>query len=281
MPMETITGEQELERAGFAWRESDEGVRALVCKPLEHEGFANAFSTRRGGVSPMPHDALNLAGFSDDTAENIYENRRRFFKLLGGEWKFSGCWQVHGADVRVVRDVRDTRSEEEHCDALTTREARVLLGIKTADCVPVLLADARTGACAGAHAGWRGTLAEIVGRTLRRMTLEFGTRSGDVRAAIGPAALACCYEVGAEVIESFGRKFPRAGKWFTPTRDGHALVDLQRANREQLIEVGVRAENIHTLSLCTMCRTDLFFSYRREKSIYGKTGRLLSVVGRA
>lgn len=278
--METITDEQETTRAGFAWREGAAGVRALVCEPLEREGFVNAFSTRVGGVSPMPHGALNLAGFSDDTAENIQENRRRFFALLGGGWRFSGCWQVHGASVRVVEDVSDARSEEEHCDALATRLTGVLLGIKTADCIPVLLADARTGACAGAHAGWRGTLAGIVGRTLSRMEAEFGTRAQDVRAAVGPAALRCCYEVGTEVVEAFNAKFPRACEWFTPTREGHALADLQRANREQLIEAGVLAERIHTLLLCTMCRTDLFFSYRREKSAYGRTGRLLSVIGR-
>jgi YfiH family protein len=279
--METITDELELKRAGFCWRTGDAGVRALVCEPLEGDGFANAFSTRAGGVSSMPHSgALNLAGFSDDSAENINENRRRFFQVLGGEWTFSGCWQIHSAEVRVVKDAADPLSEEEHCDALATRLRGVLLGIKTADCVPVLLADTRTGACAAAHAGWRGTLAEIVRRTLARMDAEFGTRAPDVRACIGAAALGCCYEVGAEVIEAFHEKFPRADGWFEPTREGHALVDLQRANRDQLIESGVHDERIHALPLCTMCRTDLFFSYRRDRSVYGKTGRLLSVIGR-
>jgi hypothetical protein len=156
----------------------------------------------------------------------------------------------------------------------------VLLGVKTADCVPVLLGDARTGACAAVHAGWRGTLAEIVGRALERLSAEYGTRAEDVRAAIGPAARGCCYEVGREVIDAFGEKFPRAGEWFRGTREGHALVDLQRASLEQLVAAGVPAARVHTLPLCTMCRTDLFFSYRREKKLHGRTGRLLSVVGR-
>ena len=119
--METITTETELERAGFKWRENEEGVRALVCAPLEREGFANAFSTRGGGVSPFPENSLNLAGFDQDSAENIRENRRRFMSLLGEGWTLAACWQVHGSDVRVVRDAEDTQSEREHCDALTTR----------------------------------------------------------------------------------------------------------------------------------------------------------------
>ncbi|MGB8508574.1 MAG: laccase domain-containing protein, partial [Pyrinomonadaceae bacterium] len=116
---------------------------------------------------------------------------------------------------------------------------------------------------------------------LERMRAKFGTDPSDVRAAIGPAARACCYEVGPEVVKAFAEKFPRAAAWFTPTREGHAFADIQRANVAQLVEGGVRAERIHVLPLCTMCRTDLFFSYRREKRQNERTGRLMSVVGRA
>jgi copper oxidase (laccase) domain-containing protein len=108
----------------------------------------------------------------------------------------------------------------------------------------------------------------------------YGTNTADVRSAIGPAAGACCYEVGHEVVEAFHKRFPDAAELFTPTREGHALIDLQRANRDQLIATGVPAEAIHIAPLCTMCRTDLFFSYRREKSLYGRTGRLMSVIGK-
>lgn len=284
MPMETITiDDAELAAAGFYWRER-EGVRALVCGPLEGEGFTNAFSTRTGGVSPMPEGALNLAGFDDDAAANIHENRRRFLSLLGGGWELAACWQVHGSDVRLVRGAGEAQSRTEdervYCDALATNLPNVLVGVKTADCVPVLLADARSGACAAVHAGWRGTLSGIVLRALERLSEEYGARAADVRVGIGPAARGCCYEVGPEVVESFREKFPRAADWFTASRDGHALVDLHRANREQLTGAGVPAERVHTLPLCTMCRTDLFFSYRREKRLHGRTGRLLSVIGR-
>src|ERR1043165_2399646 len=112
MPMETITSDQELAEAGFYWRERD-GVRALVCQPLEQDGFVNGFSTRNGGVIDMPHDALSLAGFHDDAAENILENRRRFLKLFPGERSLAGCWQVHGADVRVVNSVAEAKPAED------------------------------------------------------------------------------------------------------------------------------------------------------------------------
>ena len=283
--MEIITDETELARAGFYWREQDTTL-ALASARLDELGFANAFSTRLGGVSPMPEAALNLAGFNDDAAENIYENRRRFLNLFEGEWALASCWQMHGVDVRAVSSVEDTRRPEKalgetvYCDALTTRAPRILVGVKTADCVPILLADSQTGACAAVHAGWRGTVSQIVARTLERMSAEYGTRASDVHAAIGPAAGGCCYEVGREVIEAFHEKFPDAGALFTRTRDGHALVDLQRANREQLAAAGLSPANIQTAPLCTMCRTDLFFSYRREKRTHGRTGRLMSVIGR-
>lgn len=277
--MEIITDETELASAGFYWREREQ-VRVLVCAPLEQEGFTNAFSTRLGGVSPMPQDALNLAGFHEDDAENIYENRRRFLRLFDGEWTLTAVWQMHGADVRIVRDAEDARSDTVRCDALTTNAAHILLAVKSADCVPVILGDPRTGACAAVHAGWRGTIARIIPRTLERMNEEYGTNALDVRAVIGPAAGACCYEVGAEVIAAFHEKFADADTLLTPTRTGHARLSLQRANREQLVNAGVQPDRIHIAPLCTICRTDLFFSYRREKSIYGKTGRLMSVIGR-
>jgi YfiH family protein len=274
-----------LARAGFGWRER-EGVRALVCALLDAEGFANGFSTRAGGCSPMPKDALNLAGFDEDDAANIHENRRRFLALFQDRkqtWRLATCWQVHSANVRRVvpldaNDAFDTN--EERCDALTTDAPHILLGVQTADCVPIILGDARTGACAAVHAGWRGTAASIVSATLERMREEYGTRAADVRACIGPAALVCCYEVGREVIETFRARFDYTDELLVPTREGHARIDLQRANHRQLTGTGVLPERIHTAPFCTICRNDLFFSYRREKKLYGRTGRLLAVVGK-
>ena len=285
IPMEMITSDDNLTEAGFYWRETG-GVRALVCAPLEEDGFVNGFSTRLGGVSDMPANALSLAGFHDDAAENILENRRRFLKLFPGEWTLAGCWQVHGADVRVVQSVADAKPAENtlgetvYCDVVVSDAQGVLAGVKTADCVPILIGDPVTGAFAAVHAGWRGTLATAVIAGVERLAKEYDARPEDLRVAIGASAGPCCYEVGSEVIEAFTSKFADGEKLFTPTRPGHATVDLLRANREQLRSTGVKAERIHTAPICTMCRTDLFFSYRREKSLHGKVGRLMAVVGR-
>ncbi len=257
-----------------------------MCAPLEQDGFTNGFSTRFGGISPMPHLALNLAGFNEDTAENILENRRRFLKLFGDGWNLAGCWQMHGTDVRVVQDsseakpARDSTGDTIYCDAVVSNAPQVLAGVKTADCVPLLVGDPATGSFAAVHAGWRGTFAGVVLYALERLTKEYGAQTKDLRVAIGPSAAACCYEVGTEVIEGFKERFPDADDLFTPTLEGHARIDLIKANRDQLVSAGVQADRIHAAPLCTMCRTDLFFSYRREKRVHGMVGRLMAVIGR-
>lgn len=285
MPMETITKENTaLESSGFYWRYHGE-VRALVCRPLETAGFVNAFSTRIGGVSPMPDSSLNLAGFNEDAAENIYENRRRFLKIFSGEWIIAGCWQVHGAEVRRISDENEAKpkpgilGDDQYCDSLISSTPHVLLAVKTADCVPVLLGDPETRAFAAVHAGWRGTSKSIVRQTLTRLEQDYGVRASKLRAAIGPAANGCCYEVGSDVINLFRERFSRVEHLFTPTKPGHARIDLQQANRDQLIDAGVNADRIHIAPFCTMHHNDLFFSYRREKQLRGRVGRLMSVIG--
>ena len=288
MPMEMITtiavdDDDALSRAGFSWRTHPNGVRVLTCASLERAGFANAFSTRAGGCSSLPTTgALNLAGFDEDAAANIHENRRRFLELFDEGWALAVCWQMHGTEVHLVTDADAARrSEEVRADALATDAPRVLVGVKTADCVPIVLGDARTGACAAVHAGWRGAAASIVVRALERLREAYGTDPADVRAAIGPAALDCCYEVGTEVLEAFRARFAYAEELFTLTRPEHARIDLHEANRRQLLDAGLDAARVHAAPLCTMCRPDLFFSYRRDRPLHGRTGRLLSVIGRA
>src|SRR2546430_10296413 len=179
MPMEMITDDPAIESAGFYWRERDD-VRALICAPLETDGFTNAFSTRLGGVSPFPRDALNLAGFNEDDAENIYENRRRFLKLFDGDWTLAGCWQIHSADVRVVHDPQEAKpkpgvlGDDQYCDALVSSTPKILLAVKTADCVPILIRDPLTRSFAAVHAGWSGTTASIVMSAINEMEIECG-----------------------------------------------------------------------------------------------------------
>ncbi len=254
-------------------------MQVLVCRPLEEKGFVNGFSTRLGGVSDFPKDSLNLAGYDEDSAENIAENRKRFLQVFGGDFRLASCWQIHSADVRVIKNFNDAKDGNYKMDALVSNAPKVLLGVKTADCVPVLIGDTKTKAFAAIHAGWRGTVNSIVKNTIEKMCENYGTNAKDLICAIGAAACGRNYEVGQDVIDAFAEKFSTGGKLFTPTREGHALIDLHLANKEQLLSIGVLPENIFTAPLCTIERTDLFFSYRVEKKLYGKTGRLMAVIG--
>ena len=251
----------------------------LVSTALQEKGFANGFSTRLGGVSAFPENDLNLAGFDEDSSENIYENRRRFLRVFNGGYTLTTAWQVHGDDIKTVKSPEDVSETDAKFDALISNLPEVLIGVKTADCVPVLLGDPVKKAFAAVHAGWRGTVQSIVVKAIEKMKVEYGTDPAELICAIGPAAGCKNYEIGQDVIDAFGDKFSTSGKLFTPTSEGHALIDLHLANKDQLIGAGVLEENIYTAPFCTMERPDLFFSYRLEKKRYGKTGRLLSVIG--
>ena len=254
-------------------------MKVLVCKPLEQAGFVNGFSTRVGGVSDFPDKSLNLAGFDEDLAENIYENRRRFLNALGADLKLATAWQVHGDGVKVVATDEAIANSEERFDGLVSRMQGVLVGVKTADCVPILIGDIRNKAFAAVHAGWRGTVRSIVVRAIEKMQADFGCEPQDMIAAIGPAAGCKNYEIGLDVIHEFTSAFKGAEKYFVPTSEEHAYIDLHLANKDQLLSCGVPMDAIYTAPYCTMDRIDLFFSYRVEKKLFGKTGRLLSVIG--
>lgn len=285
MPMDNIMVQQSaisdetLADSGFYWRERN-GIKVLVCQALEENGFANGFSTRLGGVSPFPAGDLNLAGFDEDTAENIFENRRRFFDVFEGDFQLATSWQVHGDGVKKIETDEDIARSDEKFDALISNLPKVLVGVKTADCVPVLLGDKTTGAFAAIHAGWRGTVQSIVRKAVEDMIKIYGTNPKDLVCAIGPAAGCENYEIGQEVIDAFAENFSESEKYLTETREGHALIDLNLANKDQLIAARVAGDNIFVAPFCTMTRTDLFFSYRAEKKKFGRTGRLLSVIGR-
>ena len=293
-----VADDRTLAESGFYWRERN-GIKMLVCRSLEQAGFANGFSTRLGGVSSLetlngstapPAEAavtrsvqggeLNLAGFNEDSRENIYENRRRFLALFQKEYRLATAWQVHGDNIRFVREHGETGDADERADALVSNLGDILLGVKTADCVPVLIGDPATGAFSAIHAGWRGTVQSIVTKAVATLREEFSSEPTDLICAIGPAAGCELYEVGQDVIDTFAQNFPNGGKYFTETRPGHAMVDLRSANSDQLISAGVRAENIFMAPFCTMERVDLFFSYRIEKKRFGRTGRLMSVIGK-
>lgn len=278
------------------------GVQVLQAGALQRlPWLVHGFSTRPGGASRLEKEAgvLNL-GFTDwDTRENVHANRAKFFAALGAAgMKLVTLRQIHSDIVRVL----DSAPEQSlRGDAVVTRAPGLLLAVQTADCVPLLLADTRRRVVAVVHAGWRGTLRRVAAKTLGRMRMDFGTNPRDVIAVLGPAIGRGCYEVGPEVAQAYAAQFAQAREWFdgpfdrlatgeepnplkwlTMVPPGHdpppprVQLDLIAANRWQLADAGVSEAHIIAGNLCTACRTDLFFSYRREG---GRTGRLLGVVG--
>lgn len=157
------------------------------------------------------------------------------------------------------------RKNEPICegDALITDRPGCLIGIKTADCVPILLADPATGAVGAVHAGWRGTAQSIVARTVREMSARWGVNPENLRAAIGPAIGVCCYQVGVEVARRFGIEC-----------SGAVHLDLAQINHQQLVDMGVK--DVWVSGECTFCSPGRFYSFRREKE---EAGRMLSYIG--
>ena len=168
--------------------------------------------------------------------------------------------QVHSATCVVAEGPAGRLGEG---DALLENRPGSAVAIKTADCIPILLADPRNRAVAAVHAGWRGTVAEIARHAVETMRQNFGTRPEDLRAAIGPGIGKCCYEVGPEVALQFGET-------------GRAHIDLSAANRRQLLAAGLGADRIYSAGLCTMCLSDEFHSFRRDREA---AGRMFSFVG--
>jgi len=264
--------------------------------------LVHAFSTRHGGVSRVyGGKALNLGFTEHDSRVAVEKNRALFIKKLGPigrkPWTLITLRQVHSDLIhRVDRPPEDMLSG----DGLITNIPGLLLGIQTADCLPVILVDRKTRAVGVFHAGWRGTLKRIVEKGVGEMNRRFGTSRRDILAAIGPGVQGCCYKVGEDVREKFRSQFDYADLLFRevkesdPVRDkypllfltarapGHSelpvnlFLDLVEANRRQLIDAGVAAKNIEPSFPCTVCHTDLLFSHRAEK---GVTGRLMGIVG--
>jgi YfiH family protein len=289
------------------------GLEILVAKVFDSVPWVvHGFSTRRGGASRLDEVAALNLGFTEwDSRGAVAQNRAGFLhamedskleeKLVATiamEKSLVTLRQIH-SDVVHVFSKAPARPPQG--DAALCRQPGLLLGIQTADCVPILMADRRRRVVAAIHAGWRGTLARVVAKTLGRMRLEFGTRPEDVVAALGPAIGPCCYEVGPEVAQAFSGQFAEAADWFagpfeslatgeepnplpwlTMMPPGHqppperVQLDLRDANRWQLVEAGVNPRNIAVSAFCTACRSDLFFSYRKEGA---RTGRMMSVIG--
>ena len=258
----------------FEWRQLDAGT-ALVCRPLEAVA-RHLFTTRSwilGSSGSAPGDTASWS----DIARSMDVEPDRLLR----------AHQVHGASVVVQRA---GRAGVEHADAdvILSDDPSVVPSIQTADCVPLLIADSRTGSVAAAHAGWRGVSLRVPAVTVRALAEAFGSRPSVLLAAIGPAIGSCCYEVGADVrsqLEAAGLPATDLSRWLhsepdrSPanppleglrSRAGHWFLDLWTAARDQLIEAGVPAGQVFTAELCTASHPGAFCSYRRDGSRAGR-----------
>lgn len=181
--------------------------------------------------------------------------------------------QVHGAEVLIYDQHTRALTYPLPYDAVITDKKRIALGISTADCLPILMIDRSKKVIAAIHAGWRGMWRGVVQKTARTMIESFESSPEDILAGIGPAIGPCCYEVGRDVVSLF-QNSSDSPREFIQEREGNTYLDLSRAAQLELTQVGIPPENIEAIPLCTACRKDLFYSYRRE----GKTGRQLSFI---
>ncbi len=243
---------------------------------LDAAGFRHAFFTREGGVSPPPWDSLNFAVPVGDDPESVRENLRRAAAALGvPPARLYMPSQVHGTASRVLTgaEARDdvVRSTG---DVALSRVPGVACGVRSADCVPILVADRGTGAVAAVHSGWRGTVAGAAGAGVAALRALSGGE-GDLLAAIGPHISACCFEVGDDVAATLAACSP-AGDGALVTAPGRKTrVDLRRIVHAQLEAAGVEPGRIDDVAGCTVCEPGRFHSFRRDGA---RSGRLLSAI---
>jgi len=186
--------------------------------------------------------------------------------------------QVHRAGVAVARRGRTGPWARPEADVIVSDDELSAIGVRVADCAPVLLADRRTGAVGAAHAGWRGTVQDAAGAAVRAMTCELASDPGDLVAAIGPCLGPCCGEVGDEVPQAFaeaGHDTERLGRWFSRGPSGRLHLDLWTANADQLIVAGLDPAHVHVARLCTKTHADLFHSFRAARE---RAGRMVAAI---
>jgi hypothetical protein len=313
---------QELIPAAPLPRTAPNGVQWLAVPAWKKMNWLwHGFSTRRGGLSRAycADDApgeLNLGFTKEDDRDTVARNRRLFADAVSGDpsTPLADLHQIHSnlvllthaadasCDRRLSAGVPGDRSSSLgwSADGLMTSEPGLLLGVKTADCIPILVADRKQRAVAAFHAGWRGTVERIVESGIGRMRLQFGSRPEDLIAAIGPGIGPCCYAVGEEVLSSFESQFAYARSLFREVYDsdpvrkkypllfmtqrapGHSQIgpslhlNLIEANRRQLLAAGLKPRAIYIVGGCTSCHRELFFSHRGSE---GHAGRMMSVIG--
>jgi YfiH family protein len=231
-----------------------------------HKRLVHAVFTRHGGVSNAPFDTLNTSYGTDDDPDRITMNLKIIEETIGAR-HLTFMNQIHGKEILVLQndDFPEFRAPA-NVDAIITNRAGVALMVKQADCQAVIIYDPLKGVVSNVHCGWRGHTNNILRAVVGRMRSDFGCGELDLVAAIGPSLGPCCSE-----FVTHEKIFPEAFRRFM-VRDNH--FDLWRLSRWQLMEEGLKEENIELAGICTKCRTDLFYSYRAE----GVTGRFGTVV---
>ncbi len=241
--------------------------------------WTHGISTRRGGISPYPFNTMNLGFTTDDFDGNLQENRRRFLQALNLDGLEIRQWidLVHGNHIVVAEEI-DPGELPVTADGIITAQKNKVLSTTFADCIPIILADPETGAFGVIHGGWRGTFSSIAGEGVAKMSQLLSVNPENLLAGIGPGINRCCFETGQEVADAFFYKFYRMQDLITESSNkGKWNIDLLGLNRQILIESGLKPERITVCNLCTRCREDLFFSYRRDGN---PSGRMAAVMAR-
>ncbi len=240
-------------------------LRYLQFELLSRESsIVHGVFTRHGGVSPSPYGSLNVGLATGDASENVRINEHRITQALGFS-SMAKVHQVHGDALAIVDGTLP--APETQADALATARPGTGLMIKLADCQSVMLFDPVSRIVANIHNGWRGSVQNIVGKTIRRLVDESNVRSESIIAAVGPSLGPCC----AEFVD-YERMFPREWERY---HVGCKHIDFWSLTRDQLIAAGVAPDRIEIAEICTKCGTGDFFSYRGEKT----TGRFAAVIG--
>ena len=232
----------------------------------------HGFLGRLGGVSTGPYESLNLAYWVGDNPAQVDENWRRLREVIGAETPIARCHQVHGKKVRIV--TRDNISERPEGDGMVTADSGVLLAVASADCVPILMVDARCKIVGAIHAGWRGVIAGIAQEGVRAMG-RLGAKPHEIRAALGPSIGQCCFEVDEELGRLFAHKVAGSDRHSRAGRLGKSHLDLRAIVTDQLMRAGLPRESIMGVGPCTKCANDRYFSRRANAS----SGLQLSFIG--
>jgi YfiH family protein len=230
----------------------------------------HGFLTRKGGSSLPPYDTLNLSESNGDRDEYVSMNKTLVAKTFGFDLdRLVLLHQVHQDRIFLVKGPGSSLPSPLEYDAQMTNVSNIFLGILTADCVPIFVADQKKKAIAAIHAGRQGTALHITTKVLQKMKEEFGCQPEDLLIALGPSIGFCCYEIDEKVFS------PEWEPFSIPVGDGKWMIDLVRINIAQIEKEGIKEEQIFWIDLCTGCHRDLFFSNRKE----GRTGRQLSFIG--